>query len=273
MYRVIKNPDSISIETRRLISCRYKMITKAINQTFWNSSSETDHSLYVGSYGRGTAINTSDIDIIVELPISEKNRIDNCSSNGQSYLLQLVKGAISETYPRSDIHADGQVVIINFSDGIIFEVVPAFKKYNFYTSKYEYIYPDSNNGGRWRSTYPKEEQNELDLKNDSNHSNGLLKDTCKHIRHLRDNYFSSYHLSGILIDSFVYEAIGYWHWLRPNEKGSSNEVTYEQTLLNYYNRNTFYGTCIKNIYAPGSKMVVDTKDWEILGKILKKMVE
>ena len=37
---------------------RYKEITKAVNRTFWNSESETDHSRYVGSYGRGTAINT-----------------------------------------------------------------------------------------------------------------------------------------------------------------------------------------------------------------------
>ena len=30
---------------------------------------------------------------------------------------------------------------------------------------------------------------------------GLLYDTCKHIRYIRDNSFSSYHLSGIVIDS------------------------------------------------------------------------
>ena len=38
------------------VRLRYKSITKRINEEYWNSSSETNHSLYVGSYGRGTDI-------------------------------------------------------------------------------------------------------------------------------------------------------------------------------------------------------------------------
>lgn len=67
---VRRNSHIISSDTRLLISARYKRITRAINSEFWNSSSETDHSLYVGSYGRNTAINTSDHDLIATL----KNR-------------------------------------------------------------------------------------------------------------------------------------------------------------------------------------------------------
>ncbi|WP_443606833.1 hypothetical protein [Alistipes putredinis] len=39
-----------------------------------------------------------------------------------------MKNAILQTYPNSDIHGDGQVVVINFSDGIKFEVLPAFRQ-------------------------------------------------------------------------------------------------------------------------------------------------
>ena len=56
---------------------RYHAITRRINSDFWNSSSDITHSLYVGSYGRGTCIYTSDIDIIVELPWIEYTRYDN----------------------------------------------------------------------------------------------------------------------------------------------------------------------------------------------------
>ena len=43
-YRVTKNEHVIDLDTRSLISVRYKRITKAVNQTFWNSISDTAHS-------------------------------------------------------------------------------------------------------------------------------------------------------------------------------------------------------------------------------------
>lgn len=52
------------------ISNRYHNITKIINKCYWNSLSDVAHSLYVGSYGRGTKINNSDIDLLVVLPSS-----------------------------------------------------------------------------------------------------------------------------------------------------------------------------------------------------------
>ncbi len=44
---------------------------------------------------------------------------------------------------------DGQVVVIVFSDGMRFEVVPAFNNKDG-----SFTYPDSNNGGRWRISNP-----------------------------------------------------------------------------------------------------------------------
>lgn len=59
MDTVKQSGERISLEQRSLISLRYKRITHAINAEFWGIDSETEHSRYVGSYGRSTAIDTN----------------------------------------------------------------------------------------------------------------------------------------------------------------------------------------------------------------------
>lgn len=264
MNRVLKHGEVVPKEVRDKISTRYHCITKAVNVEFWNSTSDKLHSLYVGSYGRGTAIDTSDVDMLVILPKKAYEQHDRLKGNGQSRLLQAVKKAIQTPYPRSVIRADGQVVIINFADGIKFEVVPAFEVEKFYPEYgKEFIYPDTNNGGNWKSTNPRAEQEAMNGKNSA--SKGLLKDTCRHIRRIHSEKFSSYHLSGILIDSFVYRAIQGWRWTSSGEEGSPSG-TYEDMLYNYYYTHKYY-----NLYAPGSEMIVDTDDYICLEKVLKYM--
>ena len=172
---VYKDNHPIDSDTRSLISKRYKTITKAVNGDFWNSNSETAHSRYVGSYGRGTAINVSDLDVLIELPNDEYSHFTSLSGNGPSRLLQAVKKAIQDTYPRTDIHGDGQVVVVKFSDGMKFEILPAFQKIDYWGNwDGTYIYPDSNMGGNWLTTEPKAEQDAIANKNGYWESNGLL---------------------------------------------------------------------------------------------------
>ena len=156
--------DSDTVST---IQYRYHQITKRINLDYWNSSSETTHSLYVGSYGRGTEIWTSDIDIIVQLPYSTYEKFNAYKSNGQSALLQEVKGVFQKTYSTSYVKGDGQVIGINFSDGINFEIVPAF-----INTDGSYTYPDSNNGGSWRITDPKKEIDAMNSRNKDTNKKG-----------------------------------------------------------------------------------------------------
>ena len=98
-------------------------------------------------------------------------------------------------------------------------------------------------------------------------SNGLLFDTCKHIREIRDTHFSSYKLPGIVIDSFAYHYIGDWHWLRDGEESSNQpRGTYEKLL---YTSCSPYGLFLT---APGSGMTVNTTDSiETLRKVLNYM--
>lgn len=264
MNCVVRNSEIISREQRALISERYKRVTRAVNRAFWDSDSETAHSRYVGSYGRGTAIDTSDIDILIALPRAKYEQYDSRKGNGQSQLLQALKDAILLTYPRSEVKADGQVVDIFFSDGMKFEILPAFQQLDWlgdWNGKYNY--PDSNMGGNWLTTDPMAEQQAMKQKNEE--SNGLLFDTCQHMRQIRDNYFSSYHLSGIVIDSYVYHHIGGWHWTRPGEE-SSVRGTYEMKL---------YSECplfALNLSAPGSGMPVNMSgSIECLRKVLNHM--
>ncbi|WP_242941838.1 MULTISPECIES: SMODS domain-containing nucleotidyltransferase [Pseudobutyrivibrio] len=256
--------------TRGQISSRYHRITKAVNQAFWGSNSDVDHSIYVGSYGRGTAINTSDLDVLIQLPNSEYERFSSMYGNGQSRLLQAVKNAVRDTYPNTDIRGDGQVVVVRFTDGMKFEILPAFKVQNGWNYDETYRYPDTHMGGNWMTTKPKAEQNAMKQKNSC--TNGLLFDTCKHIRYIRDTKYSSYHLSGILIDSFVYEAMGGWHFTRDGEGNVPSQMTYEEMLLKHYNEISMYGIFAPGLTAPGSGLQVDsTKGWDILGKVLNYM--
>lgn len=185
------------------IQSRYQQITKRINLDYWNSSSETEHSLYVGSYGRGTEIWTSDIDIIVRLPYSIYEKFDKYSGNGQSALLQEVKGVLQKTYSTSYIKADGQVIGIDFSDGISFEIVPTF-----INNDGSYTYPDTNNGGAWKVTDPKKEIDAMNSRN--NETNKNLKRLCRMARAWKQK--CNVPMSGILIDTLAYKFMDDWEY-------------------------------------------------------------
>lgn len=53
---VKKSGEIISKDTIDIIRERYERITRAINREFWKDKSTADHSLLVGSYGRGTEL-------------------------------------------------------------------------------------------------------------------------------------------------------------------------------------------------------------------------
>ncbi len=227
----------LSSETVTEIQSRYKKITKRINGDYWNSSSETSNSLYVGSYGRGTEIWTSDIDMIVRLPYEIYEKFNNYLSNGQSALLQEVRGVLQRTYSTSHVKADGQVIGVNFDDGISFEIVPVFKN-----NDGSYTYPDSNNGGGWRVTDPVSEISAINVYNQATNKN--LKRLCRMARAWKLK--CSVPMSGILIDTLAYRFIKDWAY---NEK---SYLYYDFMSRDFFN-------FLKNIdinkeywYAPGS---------------------
>jgi hypothetical protein len=136
--------SNIQVQDGGTISARYKAITRRLNTDFWSTTSDTSHSLYVGSYGRNTAIQGfSDLDMIFQLPYSLYAKYSGCIGNGQSALLQAVKASIEKTYSTTNIRGDGQVILVPFIDRITFEVVPGF-----IDKDDSYTFSDANNAHR-----------------------------------------------------------------------------------------------------------------------------
>lgn len=184
----------MSKDTVDTIVYRCKRITKQLNKDFYNSDSEVNHSFYAGSYGRGTDILVSDIDMIFHLPYSQYVKYNAYIGNGQSSLLQAVKTSIEKTY-KSSMKADGQVIVISFTDGIVFELVPAFINDNG-----SYTFADTNNGGSWKVTNPKPEITEMTAKNILWNKN--LKRLCRMARAWK--YCWDVPMGGLLIDTLAY---------------------------------------------------------------------
>jgi Second Messenger Oligonucleotide or Dinucleotide Synthetase domain len=181
------------------ISTRYRAVTQRLNIDYWTTSSETAHSLYVGSYGRNTAIQgISDLDMIFQLPYALYQQYDNHIGNGQSSLLQAVKASIEKTYSTTSIRADGQVILVPFTDGITFEVVPAF-----INTDGSYTFPDSRESGRWRVTNPRPEIEAIRTRNAD--CNGNLVSLCRMMRSWRDMW--SVPIGGLLVDTLAYQFI------------------------------------------------------------------
>jgi hypothetical protein len=201
-FHNFRNNYLIPSATVSSISQRYRRLTKQLNKDFWNTESETAHSLYVGSYGRDTAAKgVSDLDVAFTLPNSVYAKYNAYTSNGQSALLQAVKASIGNTYANSYTGGDGQVVALNFTDGIRFEILPVFVN----TSN-TFTFADSNNGGSWKVCDPRAEMSAFVARNTG--SNGNLKAICRMARIWKSK--NSVPISGMLIDTLAYAFIGSW---------------------------------------------------------------
>ena len=192
-----------SDESLEKIRYRYHAITKRINLDYYGITSDSQHSLYVGSYGRDTEILTSDIDMLVQLPYETYKRFDNYSSNGQSALLQEVKISIEKTFSVTKIKADGQIISVPFSDGINFEILPAFLNKDG-----SYTFPNSNDGGSWKVTNPKAEIKAIQERDSRCNKN--LKRLCRMARSWKEK--NNVDITGMLIDVLAYRFIDAWEY-------------------------------------------------------------
>ena len=183
-------------------SVRYKSITRRLNSDFRGLNSETAYSLYIGSHGRRTATSkTSDVDMLYQLPVSLYNQYSGHYGNGQSALLQAVRDSIRKTYPTTEAGADGQVLVIKFTDGVKFEVLPAFEN-----TDGSFTYPDSNGGGSWKVTDPKPEIKAIRERDDFYNDN--LRRLCRMARVWKEKH--NVPIKGLLIDTLAYQFIRNW---------------------------------------------------------------
>lgn len=105
----------------RAIDCAW-----ALNEHYYSPGKRLANQMtLLGSLAKGTSRTPmADADVLFHMPAGTYGRFDAYSGNGQSALLQEVRGVLREHYPRTDIRGDGPVVVVAFTSGVNVEVVP-----------------------------------------------------------------------------------------------------------------------------------------------------
>ncbi|WP_448760728.1 SMODS domain-containing nucleotidyltransferase [Acinetobacter tandoii] len=242
----IKN---IHIQNADAISENYNKVTKALNEYYYESNSDSTHCRQIGSYGRKTGINgISDLDMAFELPKETYDKFHAYATGGQSALLQDVKKAIQQAYDNDQVKADGQIVGIDL-DGFRIEVLPTFylDKDENGTLDYDvYTFPDTNDGGRWRKTKPKLEIEATRTLN-NNYGHDTYRHLCRMVRAWKNHVGAK--CSGLWIDTLVF------NFLRQSE-------TYKN--ISYKN----YGELVKDFFKylfDQYELSPDQKIWKAPG--------
>jgi hypothetical protein len=203
-FYAFRNQYNIGADLISSIGTRYRRITTRLNKDFWNTDSDTAHSLYVGSYGRDTAAKgVSDIDVAFRLPAQIYHQYNAYQTNGQSAVLQAVKNSLLVTFRSSSLGGDGQVVVLTFDDGVRFEILPVFDN-----NARTWTFPNSNDGGSWKTCDPKAEIAAVSARNTA--ANGNLKALCRMMRIWRD--FNNVQMTGALIDVLACQFIENWDY-------------------------------------------------------------
>ncbi len=184
---------NLAIINSETISMRYGELTSALNKQFRDTESKTANTLQVGSFGRKTGINgISDLDMLYIMPKTKWG--DYNKAGGQLTLLQDAKDAILNRYPTTKVKVDRLVVTVTYTDFHV-EVQPVFEQ-----DDQSYLYPDTKNGGSWKTTKPREEMTavaDLDTKRNAN-----LRPLCKMARAWKNQHGVG--MGGLLLDTLAY---------------------------------------------------------------------
>ena len=184
--------ENLAIRNAETISLRYGELTSALNKALRDTESKTANTLQVGSFGRKTGINgISDLDMLYIIP---KSKWDTYKDNKQLKLLQDVKTAISNRYPKTAVRVDRFVVTVTYTDFHV-EVQPVFEQ-----DDSSFKYPDTKNGGIWKITKPYEEMDAIAKMDGEKNSN--LRRLCKMARAWRNKHGVG--MSGLLVDTLAY---------------------------------------------------------------------
>ena len=185
--------SNLAISNAEIISARYGELTSALNKQFRDTESTTANTLQVGSFGRKTGINNiSDLDMLYIIPKSKWGHYNK--AGGQLSLLQDAKDAIFKRYPTTKVKVERLVVTVIYTNFHI-EVQPVFEQ-----DDQSYLYPDTKNGGSWKTTKPREEMAavaDLDTKKNAN-----LRPLCKMARAWKNKHGVG--MGGLLLDTLAY---------------------------------------------------------------------
>jgi len=196
--------ESIRVKNTGSIAKRSKAVTRCLSTEFWKSPFDESHTLFIGSYGRNTAIHGfTDLDMLFELPYLIFEKYEQYCGSACAALLQGVCASIRKIFPQADIEKDGQVILVPFDDGITFRVLPAF-----INEDGSYRYCDLGEDGRWKVIHPRLEIKAMRERNAACNNN--LVPLCRMMRAWRDTWGIA--MGGSLIDALAYQFIMKWKY-------------------------------------------------------------
>lgn len=183
---------NLSVDNADTIAARRDEITKALNKDFRDLPTSTASRLMVGSYGRFTAIRgISDLDMIFILP--DKYRDQYANDTGPRRMLERVRNAILDRYPRTEVAVDQCVVRVQFTN-FKFEVQPAFEEQDE-----SFLYPDTV-AEVWKVTKPRAEIAETSAC--SGRTSGNMRKLARMARAWKNKH--GVVMGGLLIDTLVH---------------------------------------------------------------------
>ncbi|MGV8932129.1 MAG: SMODS domain-containing nucleotidyltransferase [Luteimonas sp.] len=236
--------DNIAVSNAGDISTKYCSITTRLNKDFWDTESDTAHTLQIGSYGRHTAIDgISDLDMAFAIPKAKFDHYKTLGTDGPRAMLDDVKASLRKRYDSgTKIKVDGQVVGVFFSNYHV-EVLPAYED-----ASGHFTHGDTNTG-KWNLTKPRPE---IQVVNELNaQTSGNLKNACKMVRAWRNEV--GLKMGGLLIDTLVFKFF--------NEHDDYDNATFKDYPRMFVSLFSFLGSLDEQEYwyAPGSDQRVRCK--------------
>lgn len=184
---------NLAITNAETISLRYGELTGALNKKFRDTDSKQANTLQVGSFGRRTGINgISDLDMLYIMPKRKWGTYN--VARGQTKLLEDARTAIKDRYPNTKVRVDRLVVTVTYQNFHI-EVQPVFEQ-----DDKSYKYPDTKNGGSWKTTKPRQEMDAVAELDEIKNCN--LRRLCKMARAWKNKHGVG--IGGLLIDTLAY---------------------------------------------------------------------
>ncbi len=195
-FNIFCDALKVSDKKKSIISLRYNSINKKLNKDFWDIST-TYGGIYVGCYGRETANDgINEIDMIFEMPSHLQETYEKYKDNCQVRFLEDVRRSIASIYPRTTINKEKNTIKVKFSDGMSFNVLPAFIK-----DGGTYLYADISETGSWKTKRP---ISEIEIVKQGNMvTDDNLKKLCYMIKAWKEN--CNVKIKDVLIDTLAYE--------------------------------------------------------------------
>lgn len=146
-HHVTATPEEWKQAVGRLLDC-----ANALTANYYPVAGG-DYLSVIGSAAKSTSVRPiGDADGVFRMPAGTYARFDEYAGNGQSALLQEVRGVLAKRYPGTTIRGDGPVVVVGFSSGPNVEIVPGVLVCdgadNFHVSC---EVPVTRDGGSWQS--------------------------------------------------------------------------------------------------------------------------